>query len=390
MQVNNSKFSLLKFSIALFFLVTPLESLPLAEGFSIVKLSAIIVLVAWALSGFQRNTNNPAKVFLPLLVFAVISSLWSIDSSISINAIATFLIPSLLVAMIISYSVSCKRDIAIYLGFYIVGCLITSIAGLLTRQATLAAAVYASQERLTAFGQDQNTLAFILIMGVVPLLHLLSKNTKVIAKYFSICVIIVFVYMIASTGSRTGIIVLALIVLFYAYSARQFKVLIGIIVLAVIGLPILIQYLPESVMDRFMQTSELVNDGDFSDRGIIWQSALDAFSEENILLGVGYSNFSTMLRQHFGWQMASHNTYLTYLIEFGIIGVWAFIYILIKMINVAKSIRKQESNAFVYCYIIPLFVFMFTLETEYKRWIFMIYVLLYSWYRLNNEEQKIA
>ena len=139
-----------------------------------------------------------------------------------------------------------------------------------------------------------------------------------------------------------------------------------------------------------MQTSALVNDGDFSDRGIIWQSALDAFSEENILLGVGYSNFSTMLRQHFGWQMASHNTYLTYLIEFGIIGVWAFIYILIKMINLAKSIRKQESNAFVYCYIIPLFVFMFTLETEYKRWIFMIYVLLYSWYRLNNEEQKIV
>ena len=296
MQVNNSKFSLLKFSIALFFLATPLESLPLAEGFSIVKLSAIIVLVAWALSGFQRNANNPTKVFLPLLVFAVFSCLWSIDSSISINAIATFLIPSLLVAMIISNSVSCKRDIAIYLGFYIVGCLITSIAGLLTRQATLAAASYAGQERLTAFGQDQNTLAFILIMGVVPLLHLLSKNTKVMAKYFSICVIIVFVYMIASTGSRTGIIVLALIVLFYAYSARQFKVLIGIIVLAVIGLPILIQYLPESVMDRFMQTSELVHDGDFSDRGIIWQSALDAFSEENILLGVGYSNFSTMLR----------------------------------------------------------------------------------------------
>ena len=391
MQIKKSNINLLKISIALFFLATPLESLPLAEGFSIVKLSAIIVLVAWILSGFQRsNYSNPITVFLPLLLFAAASCLWSIDISTSVNAISTFLVPSLLVAMIMSNSITSKQDLVIYLGFYVVGCLITSIAGLLTRQATLAAAVYAGQERLTAFGQDQNTLAFILIMGVVPLLHLLSKYTKVTAKYFSICVIIVFVYMIASTGSRTGIIVLTLIVLFYAYSARQFKVLIGIIVLAVIGLPILIQYLPESVMDRFMQTSELVHDGDFSDRGIIWQSALDAFSEENILLGVGYSNFSTMLRQHFGWQMASHNTYLTYLIEFGIIGVWAFIYILIKMINLAKSIRKQESNAFVYCYIIPLFVFMFTLETEYKRWIFMIYVLLYSWYRLNNEEQKIV
>ena len=388
MEVNKSNFGFFKFSIALFFLATPLESLPLSEGFSIVKLSAIIVLVAWALSGFQRKANNPTKVFVPLLVFAVISCVWSIDPSISINAIATFLIPSLLVAMIISNSVSCKRDIAIYLGFYTVGCLISSIAGLLSRKAMLAAAVYAGQERLTAFGQDQNTLAFLLVMGVVPLLQLISNSSKPILKYMSIALIIVFAYMIASTGSRTGVIVLALVVLFYAYSARQFKVLAFLVILVVIGLPIIIQYLPESILDRFMQTSELVDDGDFSDRSVIWQSALDAFRHENFLLGVGYSNFSTMLRQHYGWQMASHNTYLTYLVEFGFVGVWTFIYVLVKIFKVATLIRKQENNAFVYCYVLPLFVFMITLETEYKRWIFMMYVLLYSWYKLNNEEKQ--
>ena len=388
MQTNKNSFNLLKFSIALFFLATPLESLPLAEGFSIAKLSAIIVLVVWALTGFQRNANNPIKVFLPLLIFAAASCVWSIDFSTSINAILTFLVPSLLVSMIMSNSVNSKKDIAIYLGFYIAGCLISSIEGLLMRQATLAAAVYAGQERLTAFGQDQNTLAFLLIMGVVPLLHLLNKSTKPLAKYMSVALIIVFAYMIASTGSRTGVIVLALIVLFYAYSARQFKVLFGLGLLVVVGLPILIQYLPESIIDRFMQTSELVDDGDFSERGIIWQSALNAFREENFLLGVGYSNFSTMLRQHYGWQMASHNTYLTYLVEFGFFGVWAFVYVLIKMFKIATLIRKQENSAFVYCYVLPLFVFMITLETEYKRWIFMMYVLLYSWYMLNNEEKQ--
>ena len=137
-----------------------------------------------------------------------------------------------------------------------------------------------------------------------------------------------------------------------------------------------------------MQISDLVEEGDFSDRGVIWQSALDAFFHDNFLLGVGYSNFSTMLRQHYGWQMASHNTYLTYLVEFGFVGVWTFVYVLVKMFKIATSIRKQENNAFVYCYVLPLFVFMITLETEYKRWIFMTYVLLYSWYKLNNEEKQ--
>lgn len=54
------------------------------------------------------------------------------------------------------------------------------------------------------------------------------------------------------------------------------------------------------------------------------EAGLEALSHENFLVGVGYSNFSTMLRQHFGWQMASHNTYLSYLADLGIIGLVIF------------------------------------------------------------------
>ena len=390
MRTNDHGSRLLRLSLGLFFLATPIESIPVIENFSIVKLAAIIVLAAWVLSGFPKIWNNSVKAFVPFLIYAILSCLWSIDTASSLNAVITFLIPSLFVAMVIGNSITSKKDIAMYLTFYIVGCAISSISSLLTRQTMLQIAEFADQERLTAFGQDQNTLAYLLIMGVVPLLHFINQTHQLILKYLSITLVLLFSYVIVSTGSRTGVIVLVLIFLLFIFSVRKFNILLYTSVLAVFGIPILIQYIPESIIDRLMQTSDLVDEGDFSNRGVIWASALQTFQEENMIFGVGYSNFSTMLKQHLGWQIASHNTYLTYLIEFGIVGVWVFVYLLIKLLHIVRCIHKQEKSTFVYCYILPLFVFMTTLETEYKRWVFILYVLLCAWHKLNrvNELKK--
>lgn len=382
MWVNNH---ILKFSVGLFFLASPIESIPIIEHISIVKFSAIIVLIVWILSGSLKMRNKSVSTFYPFLIFAILSCLWSIDIEQSFNALITFLFPSLLIAAIIDNSISSKKDIEQYLAFYIIGCIIASIFGLFERQSILAAAAFADQERLTALGQDQNTLTYLLIMGMVPLLHLVNKTSKTILKYSSIILVFLFSYIIVSAGSRTGVIVLVLIVMLYLYSIKNFGALTACIILSVIGIPILIRYIPEGVIERLMQTSDLVSEGNFTNREIIWTSALQAFRNEDFLFGVGYSNFSTMLKQHFGWQAASHNTYLTYLVEFGIIGVWTFVYVLIKIFRIARCIQKQEKSVFVYCYIIPLFIFMTMLEIGYKRWIFILYVLLSAWYRLNRE-----
>lgn len=386
MQIGKYRFGILQCSLALFFLVTPIESLPIAEGFSIVKLSALIVILAWAIKGFHRRTRSSARVFLPLLFYAIVSCLWSIDTATSINAVITFLLPSVLIALILDSSITSKKDISFFLAFYIVGCMIASIAGLLTRQQTLAAATFAGEERLSAFGQDQNTLAFLLIMGAIPLFKSITSAKSKYMRFLAITILVIFSFMIISTGSRTGVLVYAFTGVIYLVSTKKFKILIGSGLLIAVILPILLQYIPESIVDRLFQTAELVSDGNFSERGEIWSSAVRAFSEENIILGVGYSNFSTMLRQHFGWQMASHNTYLTYFTEFGILGIWTFIYILVKIVKTTLLIKKQERSIYIYCYIVPIFIFMLTLETEYKRWIFIIWILLSAWERLNEEE----
>ena len=168
----------------------------------------------------------------------------------------------------------------------------------------------------------------------------------------------------------------------------SFVKLFTFIVIVLLMAPIIYNYIPESMWTRFSETEELVSSGNFSDRGYIWSAGMQAFASENMLLGVGYSNFSSMLQQHFGWQMASHNTYLSYLVDLGFVGLVLFLIILCKMLLLCRQVKKSSGDLYIYAYIIPFLIVMFVLETEYKRWIFILGVLLESYLRLQNSASE--
>ena len=377
------KYTFLNYAVALFFLASPIESIALFEGFSIAKLSALIVLLGWATQGFKTKSSIMIKSFVVLAVYASLTIIWAIDRSNSANQVLMFLWPSIIIAIAMKYSIRCNEDIYLYLKAYIIGCLISTVSTFIFRDTALAVAEYAGQERLTAFGQDQNTLAFLLCVGFTIILDYFRNSPKGIYKYGSIGIMVAFVVVILSTGSRTGLILTAFVFGLYFFSSGSIKNFILMALLILLLSPIIYNYIPESIWERFGETDALVESGNFSERGDIWSSGLQAFSEENYIIGVGYSNFSTMLRQHFGWQMASHNTYLSYLSDLGIVGFCIFIIVLYRLFRTAKNLCKRRNDIFFLAYIIPFLVVMFVLETEYKRWLFMYGIMLESYYNLN-------
>lgn len=382
-KLINSKYSFLNYAVALFFLATPIESIAIFEGFSITKLSAFVVFVGWAIKGFKTSQSVTIRSFIVLALYASMTIIWSIDRTNTSNQIIKFLWPSIIVAIAMNYSIRCNEDIFLYLKAYIIGCLISTAATLMFRDTTLAAAEYLSQERLTAFGQDQNTLAFLLCTGFTIVLDFFRKTQNGKLKYPSVALLLSFVIVILSTGSRTGLILTAFVFGLYFMSSGSLKNFVLMILLVLMLSPMIYNYIPDSIWDRFIETNDLMESGDFSDRGRIWSSGLSALSSENYVLGVGYSNFSTMLRNHFGWQMASHNTYLSYLADLGIVGFIIFLSVIYKMFMFVRKIYKVEKDIYVYAYIVPFFVVMFVLETEYKRWLFIFGVMLEAYFRLN-------
>ena len=382
--------TLLKFSLFFFFVCAPLESISLGESFSLAKLTSIIVVFVWAINGLPWPKTKMLNTFYVLLGYAFLSAIWGINSANSFTRIFTFLIPSVLIAVAMSASIKAKEDVYLYIAGYIVGCVIAAFSGLYYRDAMLNQAIMASQERLTAFGADQNALAYLMTMGVVCLLSFYSGTTVKWGKVLSIVLMGAFSLVVLSTGSRTGLVLLLVVISGFLFFQRNKRSSILIFILLLLFIPIVISFLPESIIDRFVETDQLVSSGDFSDRGVIWGKGLEAFFYDNFVFGVGYSNFSSMLMKHFNFHIASHNTYLTYLVEFGVIGLPVFIYVLIVIWQYARSIRKSTGARFVYFYIIPLLLVMLTLETEYKRWIFILGVMLESWSKLTIQTNSIA
>lgn len=389
-EIKTNKTPLLFFAVLFFYFVAPLESMAIVSQFSLPKLLAIVVIVARLLSFKPIKKTKSLSTFLPLLLYAILSIIWSIDAGNSAQSVLLFLIPSILVMESIDTSINSKKEITYYLGAFCLGTLYTVIVGLINRNQIIADAEIVGQERLSAFGQDKNTYAFFINMAVVILLFFYRKATNKILKLLFLVALVSSAFAIASTGSRTGLFVLAMILLLFVLSSGKLSSSGLVLIVFIFGFIILIPFIPTEIIERYTQSGDLISKGDFSERGIIWERAWEAFKNENIMLGVGYSNFSEMLGQHYdGWRFASHNTYLTYLIEFGFVGVFTFIYALTTIIKSTIKIFKTEKNIFIFSFIIPLFITMFFLETEYKRWIFMFAVLLFNYEKLVTTENKL-
>lgn len=382
------KYSFLNIAIAIFFMATSIESIAIFEGFSIVKLSSLLVLIGWFFQGFRFRLSSMLKLFIALAILATCSILWAIDSINTTNQVFSFLWPSVIVAVAMNSSIRSIKDIKLYLFAFVFGALIATSATFMFREATLAAAEYAGEERLSAFGQDQNTLAYLLCVAVTIVLDFFRQTSNTLLKIISICLLLAFIIAILSTGSRTGLIVTMFVIMLFMMSNRSIKTWVTVVLLIFLLVPVVYNYIPASTWERFSETDELVSSGNFSERGDIWSSGIQAFSNENIILGVGYSNFSTMLNQHFGWQMASHNTYLSYLVDLGFVGLILFLVIISKMLLITRSISKSKGDLYIYAYIIPFLVVMFVLETEYKRWIFILGVLLEAYMRLHKVQYE--
>lgn len=380
----NSKIRLRDFPIFLLFAFIPVE-LEIFPQFSTVKLATIAVIIVYFLNNNKNNKTDLMTYWhIKLCIIAALSCLWSIDIAASFNKVAMFLIPTVLTCWIIYQSLDSIKKINIALFCYFLGCMVNAVYSMMNRDMILLAAEFADQERMVAFGQDPNMLAFLLNMGLVIAYHLITNiDLKKIYKLVLLACASLVLYVSISTGSRTGLITIALCVGIISISSKRSA--IKTIPFAVIAFFVILNYLPESIVERLTDTRSQVESGQISERGDIWAKGLSAFMNENFVLGVGYQNFSSMLAKYYGgWRMASHNTYLSYLVDLGVAGIVFLLLWIIKLYKYCRFIHLRSGNKTIYLFLAPIVVSMMALDTENKIWIFVIGIMIYKYYTLTK------
>jgi len=366
--------------VYLIYFTTPFESIAIAPNFSIVKLITILFILSAVIyfKNVPSTKNGFLKLFAIYTLYGLLSTIWSIDKETTFLFSIGTTIPTFILIIYLYHSIKNKTHIDNVFKAYALG---SSIAAIVALHALIYGNIFTSQNaegRLTVFGQDQNELSFLFSFGIVSFIYLLNYSPlNKLEKLLSLLCSLILTYAILITGSRTGFIILISIgLVLILMNLKSIKILLILPLLLIIGIK-MFQFLPESLTQRLLQTSEQISERDFTGRGYIWQRGWNAFMQTDAQIqGTGLKTFRTLLAQTYdGWSKAPHNTYLSTFIELGIIGFTIFLGMIINLTKKVYFLAKKESIFFILL-LLPLLIAMITLGLEGRRWLYLIGILI--------------
>lgn len=375
--------------VYLTFLTTPLESLAIAENFSIVKLVTIFLFVVFFITILNGKTwINISEPFISLVfiytLVAIISTIWSIEKEVTFKASVNTILPTFFVTLIIYNSLQEKVHIERAFKAYIIGCGVASSIALFL---FITGHTFEDEGRLTVLGQDQNELSFLLSFGIVAIIYLLkntvfSKATKILL----LIIAIVYGFIILTTGSRMGFIILLTIAITMIFeNIKGGRVVLLIPIVLILGF-LVINYLPSSILERLFESKDQIKSLNLSSRGNIWKMGWSAFNYENAyIIGLGFNTFYNLVENYYHYGSAAHNTYLSTFIELGFLGFTILSIMIIYLLNKIYYLYKKLSIFYILL-ILPLLMAMLVLSTSTRRWFYIIGVLIIKIWELAKKE----
>jgi len=239
---------------------------------------------------------------------------------------------------------------------------------------------------------DPNYFGTILGIGAVSsIIELIrnKKNSLIVRIIFiaSIALSLPTIFISASRGAVLALIVSFVIILMFSQIKAKYKLFI--VLIAVIFTFYLYN---NSYFDLLIYRIEN-DDGGGSGRSEIWQNKLDFYLNRgnimNWLIGFGnYGGLKIGLNETVGF----HNDYLAFLVEYGLIGLILFLYMLAY--PVLKMYKKSKERPFVWASLIYLALCCITLEPlsaatgRFTYWAFYMYIVLLA-HSSNFSEKEI-
>src|SRR5688572_14503370 len=192
--------------------------------------------------------------------------------------------------------------------------------------------------RYSAGGADANNLAMTLALGLPIAWYLGMTASQPLARWIFRAYIPLCILATGLSGSRGGMLTLmvALLVVPLTLTLSAGRLTAAIALLTLSG-ALAVTYVPDRVVERLGTTSTEVQDARFGGRIKLWRAGLIAYTRRP-LMGYGVSSFVPAVKPQLGpMALVAHNSFLSVLVEEGMIGLLFF---LLMLLSVFLSIRK--------------------------------------------------
>ena len=238
---------------------------------------------------------------------------------------------------------------------------------------------------------NSNAFAYYIFLASFAFFFLFQLLKSKIIKYVYFLSLILYIYIILSSGSRGGLIIFILIQILYCFyigtgKVRSvFKFTVKLLLALLISLPLLIQLttliLEETLIGKRFDV--LAEEGESTIRVTLVRLAFEKF-QEYPFFGVGSGNF----RLHNKYGYFSHNNFAEILVTNGMFCFGVYVLMFIVVIQNVRTIRKrinhpdEKKNAdiiilFFLGFCIYSIFYVFTIVIPFTGFIFALFAMIY-------------
>lgn len=190
---------------------------------------------------------------------------------------------------------------------------------------------------------DSNEVSVKLAMAIPVAVYVFTHIRQWWVRLGAFIYIPIAMLAIASTGSRTGgvimiISLLAFIPLFI--HARGITKLITVIAAIAVSIFIL-NLIPKATVNRMLSVGSEISQGTLNERSVIWRNAYQEWQAHPVA-GQGIGSFRRIVNRY-NTSYTAHNSYIAIAVEQGLVGVCLYIGVILTAIFYAFKLRWELS-----------------------------------------------
>ncbi len=356
------------------------------------KLLGVLALGAGFLAvlvdGRIRPLTRSHAILALFVLWTALTLRWSLDPSATIAKAGT-LLQLLGMGWLIWEFCADERHVVGLLQAYVFGTL-CACANALVRYQFAHQTYY---QRYAAEGFDPNDFALTLALSI-PISYCLAireKGTKAWIYRAQLGLTAVSILLSASrTGFLAACVAASIVPLTFAGTRRNQKLLI--VIGAVTAALCLAAVVPASSWHRLATIGSEVQSGSLNDRGSIWRAGLHVF-QQHWLAGIGSGAYPRGVEPALGWPsdwlIVAHNTFLSVLVETGIVGFVIFAGFLAVLVRTVYRMPALIRIVWTVTLLVWLAgVNTLTWETRKPTW--LIFGLILTQARFNRRQNAVA
>ena len=317
----------LSFPFGLYVLLIPFDNLLATGAFgTITKLLGILAGIFLLLWTVRRRAARPMSrstgVLLAIVVWMLLSALWSLDQRTALDSMATYAGLFVLYAVVAIVPIS-VAEFRTLLGVVVAGGLVAAGYGIhvFYHDPSLASGADRLVIQAGSTTIDPNHFSNALLFPLAIVMMATLRGRRLLPTLVGVGGVAIFTVAILLSGSREALVGLLLIFVTYLVRSRyRLKLVLAITTILLIATTV-----QTSIWTRFSHVLETGGDG----RSSIWSVALEA-AKHRPVLGYGIGNFQSAYNLYYisvpqsyryGWSSPAHSLVLHYLVELGIIGL---------------------------------------------------------------------